>query len=39
MHYTAAANFGERPLGDIAAELTAVRAAFVAFVRGLDAAA
>jgi hypothetical protein len=38
MHYTAAANFGERPLGDIVAELTAVRAAFVAFLRGLDAA-
>ena len=28
-----------RPLADIVAELTAVRAAFVAFLRGLDAAA
>jgi len=37
--YTAAANFGERPLGDIVAELTAVRAAFIAFLRGLDATA
>jgi hypothetical protein len=26
-----AANFGERPLGDIVAELTAVRAAFIAY--------
>lgn len=38
-HYAAAANFPERPLGDLVAELTAVRAAFVAFLRGLDAAA
>ena len=37
--YAAAAGFGERPLADIVAELTAVRAAFVAFLRGLDAAA
>jgi hypothetical protein len=37
--YVAAASFGARPLGDIVAELTAVRAAFVAFLRGLDAAA
>jgi hypothetical protein len=29
----------DRPLGDIVAELIAVRAAFVAFLRGLDAAA
>jgi hypothetical protein len=36
--YAAAANFGARPLGDVVAELTAVRAAFVAFLRGLDAA-
>lgn len=38
-NYAAAANFRDRPLGDIVAELTAVRAAFVAFLRGLDAAA
>ena len=37
--YAAAANFTERPLADVVAELTAVRAAFVAFLRGLDAAA
>ena len=37
--YAAAANFQARPLGDVAAEYTAVRAAFVAFLRGLDAAA
>jgi hypothetical protein len=37
--YAAAASYRERPLGDIVAELTAVRAAFVAFLRGLDAAA
>jgi DinB superfamily len=29
----------ERPLGDVVAEYAAVRAAFVAFLRGLDAAA
>ena len=38
-HYAAAANFQERPLGDVVAEFTAVRAAFIAFLRGLDAAA
>ena len=37
--YAAAANFQERPLGDVVAEYAAVRAAFVAFLRGLDAAA
>jgi hypothetical protein len=37
--YAAAANFQARPLGDVVAEYTAVRAAFVAFLRGLDAAA
>ena len=37
--YAAAANFKERPLGDVVAEYRAVRAAFVAFLRGLDAAA
>ena len=37
--YAAAANFQERPLGDVVAEYVAVRAAFVAFLRGLDAAA
>jgi hypothetical protein len=37
--YAAAVNFLERPLGDVVAELTAVRAAFIAFLRGLDAAA
>ena len=37
--YVAAANFQERPLGDVVAEFTAVRAAFIAFLRGLDAAA
>jgi hypothetical protein len=37
--YAATANFRERPLGDVAAEYAAVRAAFVAFLRGLDAAA
>jgi len=37
--YATAANFRERPLGDVVAELRAVRAAFVAFLRGLDAAA
>jgi hypothetical protein len=38
-NYVAAANFRERRLGDVVAELTAVRAAFIAFLRGLDAAA
>jgi hypothetical protein len=38
-HYAAAATFQERPLGDVVAEFTAVRAAFIAFLRGLDAAA
>jgi hypothetical protein len=33
--YAAAANFQERPLGDVVAEYAAVRAAFVAFLRGL----
>jgi DinB superfamily len=37
--YAAAANFQARPLGDVLAEYLAVRAAFVAFLRGLDAAA
>lgn len=37
--YAAAANFQERPLGDVVAEYAAVRAAFVAFLCGLDAAA
>ena len=37
--YAAAANFQERPLGDVVAEYAAVRAAFVALLRGLDAAA
>jgi hypothetical protein len=37
--YAAAANFRDRPLGDVVAELTAVRAASLAFLRGLDAAA
>jgi hypothetical protein len=37
--YAAAASYRDRPLGDILAELSAVRAAFVAFLRGLDAAA
>ena len=37
--YAAAANFQERALGDVVAEYAAVRAAFVAFLRGLDAAA
>ncbi len=38
-NYAAAANFQERPLGDVVAEYAAVRAAFVAFLRGLDGAA
>jgi hypothetical protein len=37
--YAAAANFQERPLGDVVVEYAAVRAAFVAFLRGLDTAA
>jgi hypothetical protein len=37
--YAAAASFRERPLGDVVAELTAVRAASIAFRRGLNAAA
>jgi hypothetical protein len=37
--YAAAANFARRPLGDVMAELAAVRGAFVALLRGLDAAA
>ena len=37
--YAAAANFQARPLGDVLAEYLAVRVAFVAFLRGLDAAA
>jgi len=37
--YAAAANHQARPLGDVVAEYAAVRAAFVALLRGLDAAA
>ena len=37
--YATAANFQARSLGDVVAEYAAVRAAFVAFLRGLDAAA
>ena len=37
--YAAAANFQQRPLGDVVAEYAAVRAASVTFMRGLDAAA
>ena len=37
--YVAAANFQERALGDVVAEFTTVRAAFIAFLHGLDAAA
>ena len=37
--YQAAAGFQARPLGDVVAEYAAVRAAFVALLRGLDAAA
>jgi hypothetical protein len=37
--YVAAANFQARPLSDVVAEYAAVRPAFVAFLRGLDAAA
>jgi hypothetical protein len=36
-NYAAAANYESRPLGDVVAELTATRAALVAFLRGLDA--
>jgi DinB superfamily len=37
--WAAAANFQARPLGDVVGEYAAVRTAFVAFLRGLDAAA
>jgi DinB superfamily len=37
--WAAAANFQARPLADVVGEYTAVRTAFVAFLRGLDAAA
>ena len=37
--YAAAANFQERPLGAVVAEYAAVRAASLALLRGLDAAA
>ena len=37
--YAAAADFAARPLGDVVAEYSAVRAAFVALLRGLDTAA
>ena len=37
--YAANANYQARPLGEVVAEYAAVRAAFVAFLRGLDAAA
>jgi DinB superfamily len=37
--WAAAANVQERPLGDVVAEYGAVRAAFVALLRGLDATA
>lgn len=37
--YAAAANYQARPLGEVVAEYAAVRAAFVALLRGLDAAA
>ena len=37
--YAAAANYGVHPLGDVVTEFVAVRAAFVTFLRGLDAAA
>jgi hypothetical protein len=37
--YAAAANVQARPLGDVVAEYVAARAAFVAFLRGLDVAA
>jgi len=37
--YASAANYSDRPLGDVIAEFAAVRAAFVALLRGLDGAA
>ena len=37
--YAAAAGYGVRPLAPVVAELVAVRAAFVTFLRGLDPAA
>lgn len=37
--YAATAGYGERPLGDVVAELAAVRGASIALLRGLDAAA
>jgi hypothetical protein len=37
--YAAATNYKDRPLEDVVAEFAAVRAAFVAFLRGLDAPA
>jgi hypothetical protein len=37
--YASAANYTERQLGDVVAEFKAVRAAFVALLRGLDTAA
>jgi hypothetical protein len=37
--YAAAANYESRRLGDVVEELAATRAAFVAFLRGLDEAA
>ena len=37
--WAAMANYEARPLGDVVTEYAAVRAAFVAFLRGLDAAA
>jgi hypothetical protein len=37
--YAAVANYGVRPLAPVVAELAATRAAFVTFLRGLDAAA
>lgn len=37
--YAAAASYRDRPLGDVVAELAAVRAASIGFLRGLDAAA
>jgi hypothetical protein len=37
-NYATAANFQARSLGDVVAEYAAVRGAFVAFLRGLDAA-
>jgi hypothetical protein len=37
--YATAAGYGARPLGEVVAELAAVRAAFTTFLRGLDEAA